>query len=115
MSAVTARDVPVLLPPRELTRETLPLFARVTASYFEGDTKGMVVDLSNVRHISSAGLGHLVSVGRHLDERGAVLALAGGPRRVVRLLEIIGLDAVMPHFPTVGEASEFVRTRERPI
>lgn len=103
-------DVPVLETPPRLSSETLPLFARVSEAY---ETRDLVLDLSRTSSITSAGLGHLVAIGRRLAERGAVLALAGGNRRVRRLLEQIGLDRLMPHFRTVEEATGWIRERDR--
>ncbi|MFV1959729.1 MAG: STAS domain-containing protein [Planctomycetota bacterium] len=104
-------EIPVLQPPRELTLATLPIFERVTQDYREGETRDLVLDLAGVHTISSAGFGHLVQVGRRLGERGGVLVLACGSRRVVRLLAMLGLDAVIPHFPTVKAARAWLRER----
>lgn len=103
-------DVPVLKTPVRLTGETVPLFARVTDAYQERD---LVIDLSGTVVITSAGLGHLVSLGRVLSEHGAFLALAGGSRAIRRLFDTIGLSALMPHFRTVGEAVAWIRERDR--
>ena len=70
-------------------------------------------DLVGVHYISSAGLGHFVQVGRRLGERGGALALARGSRRIVRLLQMLGLDAVIPHFTTVEDARAWLRERSR--
>ena len=110
---MTIPDIPVLQPPAELTAASEDAFDTLAAPHLEGDAPGLVIDLSDVSFITSAGLGRLVFVGRTLDERGAAVALAGGRRSVVKLIRTVGLDTVMPHYPTVEEAAEFVRGRSR--
>lgn len=103
-------DVPILETPARLSAETVPLFARVTRAY---EAQDLLLDLSKTAAITSAGLGHLVALGRRLSEQGAVLALAGGNRRIRRLLEQIGLDRLIPHFRTVEDARGWIRARDR--
>ena len=108
---MTTPDVPVLQPPRELTAASEDAFDALAAPHLESADPGLVIDLSNVAFITSAGLGRIVYVGRTLDERGASVALAGGSRSVVKLIRTVGLDSVMPHFNTVAEAVAFVQDK----
>lgn len=62
-----------------------------------------VLDLSDVCHLDSTGLGVLVGLQKRLDGRGR-LALAGVPPNVARLFRMVGLDERLETFPTV-EAS----------
>jgi anti-anti-sigma factor len=107
---MSGSPIPVLKPPARLTAETVPLFARVTQAYLE---RSLILDLSETVAITSAGLGHLVMIGRSLSERGEQLAFAGGNKSVLRLLNNVGLVALMPHFRTVEEALTWMRTRDR--
>ena len=111
---MTAPDIPILQPPPELTAASEDAFDALAAPHLTGAAPGLVIDLSEVSFITSAGLGRLVYVGRTLDERGATVALAGGTRSVVKLIRTVGLDSVMPHFHTVEEAVEFVQDRSDP-
>ena len=111
---MTRPDIPVLQPPRELTAASEDAFDALAAPHLESAVPGLVIDLSDVAFITSAGLGRLVYVGRTLDERGAAVALAGGSRAGVKLIRTVGLDTVMPHFPSVEKAVEFVRDESRP-
>jgi anti-sigma B factor antagonist len=62
-----------------------------------------ILDLSQVRHLDSTGLGVLVGVRRRLADQGR-LAIAGSPRNVSRLFEITGLDARFEMFPNLDGA-----------
>jgi anti-anti-sigma factor len=110
---VYEHGVPVLRPPVRLSAQSLPLFERVTRAYADGSQGGVVLDLREVRAITSAGLGHLVTLGRSLWEHEAVLVLAGANRTVLKLLKTVGLDRVLPHFTTVGEAAAWLRERRK--
>ena len=108
--AMSEHEIPVLMTPPRLTAETVPLFARVTVAYQERD---LILDLSETEWITSAGLGHLVMLGRTLAEHGARLAFVGASRTVERLLDTIGLSRLMPHFTSVDEAATWMRSPER--
>ena len=58
--------------------------------------------------MSSAGLGFLVRVGKSLHERGGGIALARPQPPVSRLLRAVGLDEVLPRFPTLDAAAGWV-------
>ena len=111
---MTRAEIPILCPPRELTTASEDAFDALAAPHLEGTAPGLVIDLSEVSFITSAGLGRLVSLGQRMDARGAAVALAGGRQSVVKLIRTVGLDSVMPHYPTVTEAVEFVQDESRP-
>jgi len=54
----------------------------------------LVVDLSGIEYMDSAGLGVLVAIHKRLREQGGSLAVAGPQPRVGRLFEITGLSQV---------------------
>lgn len=110
---MSTSDIPILVPPAELTAATDATFEALAAPHLEGARSGLVVDLSAVSVVTSAGLGRLVHLGRSLHERGRKLALAGGSRAVTKLLRTVGLDAVMPHFPTAEAAVQYIRAQPR--
>jgi anti-sigma B factor antagonist len=91
----------------EITAATSAEFEDLAAPYLDS-ASGLIIDLSGVKFISSSGLGQLVRFGRSLGARGAPLVLAGGRRSVMRLLQTVGLDSVMPMFGSVDEASRHV-------
>ena len=73
----------------------------------------IVIDLMGVHFVDSAGLGVLVSATQSLRSVGGELVLAADDRRILRLLEITGLDHVMRVKPSFIEAVEYVVQRRR--
>ena len=62
-----------------------------------------LIDLSELTHIDSTGLGVLIGFSRRLEGR-AHMALAGLPPAQRRVLEITGLDEAFDSFATLEEA-----------
>lgn len=108
---MTAFDIPVLRVPEELSGNSLPAFQRETHGHCPDAGCFLVFDLSSVRFVSSAGLGHFIHVGRTLDESGGCLALAAANRTVLKLITNVGLTRILPHFRTVREAVGYLRDR----
>ena len=75
------------------------------------DDDALIVDLSELSFIDSAGLHTLIELGTVLDERRQQLLLCvphGNP--IERALEIIGLPRAISIHPDRGEAMEVART-----
>lgn len=64
---------------------------------------GVVVDLCEVPFLDASGLGVLVEGRSRARAAGGTLRLAG-PARLARLLEIAGLEGVLPLYPSVQAA-----------
>jgi anti-anti-sigma factor len=109
-----ASDLPVLIPPVELTSGTIAEFDGRARRYLAERVPALVIDLSPVTFLSSSGLGRLVDLGRRMHEQGGQVLLAAGSRAVVRLIRLVGLDQVMPHFPSVVEAATYFAARQAP-
>jgi anti-sigma B factor antagonist len=83
------------------------------AELIEDDARTIVVDLMGVNFIDSAGLGVLLSATKALRSNGGELVLAADDRRILRLLEITGLDRSMRVEPSFVEAVDYVVQRRR--
>ncbi len=60
------------------------------------DITALVVDLSEVNVVDSSGLGLLVDLLRLCRDMDLPMSLRNVPRRVSQLLEMTGLDGVIP-------------------
>ena len=77
----------------------------------ETTSAATIVDMSQVEHVDSVGLGAIV-IGHVSHERaGRKLVLAGVPPRVSQLLKIAGLSPVFTIFDSVEAAEGFLPTR----
>ena len=68
------------------------------------DCKVLVLDLSGVGFLGSAGLAVLVEAAHEAERRQVELRLVANGRSVRRPLEITGLDEVLTTFPTRDDA-----------
>ncbi len=57
--------------------------------------RSLVLELSGVEYINSAGLRELVALFKRAQEKGGKLSIANPSERVKTLLELVGLDTVM--------------------
>ena len=103
--------VPVIAAQGELVQATLTSFEQELQPYLDEKGPGLVVDLGQVRFMSSTALGLFVRTGKTLEEQGRVLVLARLSRPLERLIRTLGLDEVFPLFRTVGEAQTWVAQR----
>jgi anti-sigma B factor antagonist len=69
----------------------------------EGRTN-LVIDLSGVEYMSSAGLREMVRVLKRVKRGGGDLRIANPSDRVKEVLELAGLDTIFEIYPTQVEA-----------
>jgi anti-sigma B factor antagonist len=93
----------VLLLKGPLTMENLPLF---NSALRVENSPTMILDLTNVPYIDSAGLGSLVTAYVSGHKAGRRVALAGVNQRVLKLFEITKVEPLFLMFPTLGDALE---------
>lgn len=80
----------------DMSWEDREVLAGAVEERLGGDTpvKGVVMDLREVEHINSAGLGALFQIVQRLRGRGGQLALARPKPTIARLFRVTGLDRV---------------------
>jgi anti-sigma B factor antagonist len=66
--------------------------------------KQLVLDLSGVSYMDSAGVGELVSVYTSVKNRGGDLKLSGLTKKIKDLLQITQLMTIFETYETTGEA-----------
>jgi anti-anti-sigma factor len=64
----------------------------------------LVLDMSGVSFLDSAGVGALVSLFVHRRNIGKSFAIAGLTRQGMAVLQVAGLVKLLPNFPTVEAA-----------
>ncbi|QMU69704.1 STAS domain-containing protein [Streptacidiphilus sp. P02-A3a] len=64
----------------------------------------LVLDLGELGFCDSAGMHVFVSLHQRLTAVGGALALAAVPQQLSQLLGIVGLDAILPIYPTSAQA-----------
>ncbi|WP_031048692.1 STAS domain-containing protein [Streptomyces sp. NRRL F-5650] len=65
---------------------------------------GTVVDFGEVGFLDSSGINVLISAHRAAGSRGVWLRLAAPRDAVQRVLRLVGVDALIPCYPSVAEA-----------
>lgn len=63
-----------------------------------------VIDLSNLKHISSSGVSCLVAMADSQRHAAVRLAIAAPPKNVRAVVEMLGVGTVLPIFATTAEA-----------
>jgi anti-sigma B factor antagonist len=66
----------------------------------------LVLDMSGVSFLDSAGVGALVSLFVHRRNNGKSFAIAGLTQQGTAVLQVAGLTKLLPNFPTVEAALE---------
>lgn len=95
----------LLRPEGELDAFTVAPFRRAMADM--AGTGWLVIDLSGVVFVDSAGLGALISGIRRIRERGGEVVVACGRPGLSRVLESTGLNSVVAVTASVEEAQRF--------
>ena len=97
-------DVPVVAAPAEIDI-TNAAGLRAALGQAAGNGPGMlVVDLTRTRFCDSAGMHALVDAHKRARAEGGQVLLAVSGAAVPRILEITGIDRVLPRFDSVAEA-----------
>jgi anti-sigma B factor antagonist len=78
-------------------------FRERLASVLTGGVPRMVVDLSGVPFMDSAGLGVLTGLHRVMTSQGGLLVLASPRQAVARVLSLTDVDQVIPVVASVAE------------
>ncbi|MDZ4765481.1 MAG: STAS domain-containing protein [Chloroflexota bacterium] len=79
------------------------LGAALTDEIDNGHTR-IVLDLSSVEYMSSAGLREIVMAYKRVQRSAGDVRIAHPSDRVMEVLEVSGLDSVFQIFPSQGEA-----------
>jgi len=99
--------VPVVAAPEEIDMTNA---AGLEAAFLEASALGhdtYVVDMSGTEFCDSAGVHALVQAHRRFRSEGGEMLLVVSSTAVLRVFAIIGIDQLIPGFPTLEEALAF--------
>ena len=110
----TIGDVPVVAAPEEIDI-TNAEGLRAALGQAAGDGyETLVIDLTRTRFCDSAGMHALVDAHKRARAEGGQVLLAVSGAAVPRILEITGIDRVLPRFDSVAEALACLPAAETP-
>lgn len=72
-------------------------------AYFKPKMR-LILDLSDVEYLDSAGLGTILACMRHLFGLGGKLKIGGANQNIRSLFELVRFNRIIDIFPTVEEA-----------
>lgn len=93
----------------EIDLSTAPAFAAAIAGALDDDPPVLVIELSEVRFMASAGLRILAATHDKLSKSAQVAIVANNPA-TSRPIQLTGLDQVMSLYPTLDDALTAVGT-----
>lgn len=68
----------------------------------------VILDLSGCHYVDSSGCGVLVSISKHIRERGKQLVLVGLSDDLMTLFELTKIDTLFTMRPTIAAAQAFL-------
>ncbi|MEW6201650.1 MAG: STAS domain-containing protein [bacterium] len=81
---------------------------QVVEDLFEQKQKKIIVDLGDVTHIDSMGLGTITQLWKEGYERGQEICLAAPNPNVANMIRLVNLDKRIKVYESVGDSSEKV-------
>jgi anti-sigma B factor antagonist len=94
----------VVIMPSEIDISNSGEVCDLLLSVIRQDPDTITADLTRTTFCDSAGIHAIVRVNRQARSRGAELRLAVGGSRVARVLELTGLDRIIPVYPSAAES-----------
>ncbi len=96
-------------PTGELDAYTVVAFREALTKLAESDVSHLLIDLSEVPFMDSAGLGALIGGIRRTREADGAVAVACSRSALTRLLHTTGFDRIVPVADSLEEAEEALK------
>ncbi|MFH1748091.1 MAG: STAS domain-containing protein [Planctomycetota bacterium] len=106
ISITTRDDDQIVRVTGEVDLHTSPCLRSHLLRLIENAPARLVIDLTDVGHMDSSGVGTMVEAKRLLERRGGKVVLAGMQQRVKSVFEITQLDKFFTIVASVEEARE---------
>jgi len=81
-----------------------PQFEKKVSEYIKPLNNHLIIDLSNVSHIASAGFGALMPIKNIQDSKGKKIVLIGLNDNVKKIFNLLGFSNVIKEYKTLEEA-----------
>lgn len=104
--ATTHLDFAVLMIAGEVDITNAEAFRDHLQALVAGPSPAVIVDLSLVTFMDSAGLGVLIGALRSMHRAGGTLRVVGTTRHLVELFDVTGVHKILPLHPTVAAAAQ---------
>lgn len=97
-------DALVLQPLGRIDGGTAGSFETASLALIEAKTAHVVIDMSDVDYLSSAGLRSLLIIAKRVKSEGGVASLCGLAGNVAEVIAMSGFDSIYRVFPDAGAA-----------
>ena len=91
--------------------ESMDLIRRLEAHLATDEARALVLDLSRVDYMSSAGLGTVIWLGKRMREMKQGYAVSGLRDQVAQVFKLSGLDRILPIYPDLAAAEAALEER----
>ena len=99
-------DVRQVLAAGRINSLAAPEFEQALGEAIEGEPKHLIVNLTEVEYLSSAGLRCILRIAKRLDKSSKKLAFVGAREVVADVIRLTRVDTIFPLCATTGEARE---------
>lgn len=109
MKHETHDDALILQPAGRIDGTTAAAFEAAAIALIETGAAHVVIDMSNVDYLSSAGLRSLLIIAKHVKSGGRPASLCCLDGNVAAVISVSGFDAIFDVFPDSAAALSFDR------
>lgn len=95
----------------KLDTTTAPFLLDCIEGYIDRGARKLVLDCSDLKYISSAGLETLIQTRKRLKVHGGTFAIAGVKGLVAEAIKLVHFDRLFSMFSTVDEAADHVASQ----
>ena len=85
-----------------------PDFEKQATQFVSAENGNLIVNLSKVDHIASAGFGALMPVKNIQDEKGLKMVLCGMNDNVKKVFKLLGFNNILKEYSSVDEAKKAI-------
>ena len=89
-----------------------PRLRETLTQLIESDCQKLLINLTDVVYLDSAGLSVLIATHRRAQGAGVVVGLIGPQQPIRQVFNITGVDKVIPIFPTKAEGIAEFRVKD---